>query len=231
MRVAARSSEPARRGTYAVLLAVVLLPFVLLTGCAHRGPPRGWLPVAGASPPDPFGGWIEVEEVRPGPDAMKPLWARAAHGMPGAPSPTWQYRATLRGELIAVSADSLHVLSDSGLVSLAWSAVRRARLTEYDAQHGAFGAWTVAGVLSSFSHGVFLILSIPSWLIFGGVSTGIQANQAQVDFPRSEPETMVRYARFPSGLPSGLDRRHLEGRRFDAKARLESPPAPGMPGS
>ena len=72
------------------------------------------------------------------------------------------------------------------------------------------GLWTLLGTLSTGSHGFFLILSAPVWILTGTVAAVNQSRQPVLTYPRQGWAGWRAYARFPQGLPPGLARAALD---------------------
>lgn len=156
---------------------------LLASACFQTTAPEGWLPTPAVAQREAHGGWIKVDYT---------LGAAVA---------------TVEGELIAASTDSLHVLTADSLATVATSAVTSATLTTYDARLNTLNAWSVLGAVSTASHGVGLLLSLPMWIIVGTTATASASKAPRV---QSADAALLRpYARFPQGLPPGLDRRAL----------------------
>ena len=130
-------------------------------------------------------------------------------------------RARLKGELVAVSADSLWVLADSALVSAPLASVFRARVKRHSLGGGAALIWGVVGgvvtgglltaACSSVADdcgGVFPAMVVP-WLLFVAISAPSMESSSRIDFRRSQWQELRAYARFPQGLPVNVDRRLL----------------------
>ena len=168
---------------------LVGLPFIALAmACAGNPAPRGWLAPAPDAISDPYGAWVNVD------------LASAEQG------------AALRGELIAVALDSIFVLTlDAEFHAIARADVTRARVAYYSSQHGQLAAWTIIGSLATLSHGFFLVFSFPVWAIGGSVTTGGQSRAPLADVGENKHswDAVTKYARFPQGLPSELDRGRL----------------------
>lgn len=128
------------------------------------------------------------------------------------------------GELLACDGDALYLRVHTDRTR--WVQLdRREWLTlEVDGSQNylAAGLWTGGGVLSTLSHGVFLILSAPVWGVAGGIATAAAG-------PRSEAlwacSMEVRsHARWPQGLPAEVRGRFV---RSDASLRVrEAGPVP-----
>ena len=167
---------------WAVVSSVCVLVFV--GGCFRTSAPKGWLPTAVDAQRDAYGGWIQVDfnmGVR---------------------------RNTVHGELIAATSDSVHVLTSDSLVAVPTGSVVAGTLTAYDAQHGTLRLWTVLGAVSTLSHGFVLVLSAPVWAIAGSLATASASKTPRVE--STDPLLLRMYARFPQGLPPGLDVRTLQ---------------------
>jgi hypothetical protein len=148
------------------------------TGCFYTTAPKGFLPTAQAAQQDAFGGWVRAELAD---------------------------NITMEGELLAVTADTLHLLtSASGWMALPLSQVRMATLTGYDMWLQPFIGWGVGGTLSALSHGFFLLFSMPLWII---TSSSAAASASRAPRIRSlDPAQLAPFARFPQGLPVDIDR-------------------------
>jgi hypothetical protein len=85
-------------------------------------------------------------------------------------------------------------------------------LTGYDSKASGLAAWSVLGTLSTASHGVGLVLTAPIWVIAGVASTAKQTRAGHLVYPRRTASAFGAYARFPQGLPAGIDRAALTGR-------------------
>ena len=168
--------------------AVILCLLVLVAGCARTTAPRGWLPDTLEVQSQAFGGWVEVTYFD-GPRKDE------AHG-----------------ELIAIDDQHVRVLTSVELVAIPRAAVSRVRLTSYRPEQRGVVGWTVLGTLSTLSHGIVLVLSAPAWILCGCVAGSVRSYEGQpsrVSLSRSDVEALRAYARFPNGLPEGLDPQSL----------------------
>jgi hypothetical protein len=160
-------------------------------------PPKKWLPHAEESQREAYGGWVRID------------------GRDG------DANVSYRGELIAVHPDSLYVLEGSGLQAIAMEDVDRAEVIGYDSGYrDAAGLATAGALFSLLTHGFFLVFSIPVWTGVGiGEFHGL-LNKARSRYPKKSREgghwkpalawgeelrEFAKYARFPQGLPPGLD--------------------------
>lgn len=168
---------------YTVTLIFILMIHVV--GCATTTAPRGWLPSPSVVQHEGFGGWISVEYT------------------------TGDLKSKADGELIAINSNQLFILTTQELVSIPTNSITRMKLTAYNAQSGRVAGWTILGTLSTLSHGAYLILSAPTWLIGGCIATSVKSHEPQVTHPPKSLEEFRAYARFPQGVPEGIDMQSL----------------------
>lgn len=153
-------------------------------GCVSTSAPDAWTASSEAMQRTTYGSWVDVR-----------------YGDPTAPD-------TVRGELIAATADSLFVLPlDGSFRAVARPTVNVLELTAYDANWGILAVWTTLGALSTASHGLLLPLSFPVWVIGGSAAASVQSRRPV--FTNPPLETLRRFARFPQGLPPGVPRNRL----------------------
>jgi hypothetical protein len=147
---------------------------VALAACTSNPDPRH--PTLAQMQRDGFGSWIILETTR----------------------------GEIRGELIACDGELVHVRADTvqRVVGVPKSAIERARVFEYESE-GGFGAWGGVGAASTISHGLFLLISLPAWMIVAGASAALEAGHVVIDYPDHDWPELARWARFPQGLPPG----------------------------
>ncbi len=163
---------------------------LLAMACAANPAPEGFLPTRVQAQTMAYGGWIEL--------------------MVDSANSRKQQR--VEGELLAVTADSVWVLSTQGARVIATGSVKEGRLTAYQSQTGAITGWTALGVLSTASNGVVLILTAPLWIITGTIA-GINESHAPVrDVPGQRWEDLAAFGRFPQGMPAGVALQSLKPR-------------------
>ena len=169
-----------------------LATLLCTAACFHTTAPSGWLPRAPDVARDAYGGWIDL--------------SLAAGGR-------------VLGELIAAHDDTVFVLSGGSLAAVANRDVVDGTLTAYDQPWGEIALWGGLGALATLSHGWWLIFTMPTWAISGTVAAasasraprGMAVDRA-MSVRRLDPTALRPYARFPQGLPAGLDRRSLRGK-------------------
>ena len=162
---------------------------ILAIACVRNPTPNLWLPTAAESQTQAFGGWATV------------TW-------PAKPKPP-----ALHGELIAVGPDRLWILADSGVQEVAKSAVESVVVDGYRQDVGpVVKAWTLGSVLA-ITNGYWSVFTIPIWAAAGSHALREAWSYARVQFPSQPWEAMSRYARFPQGLPAGVDLRAIQAKR------------------
>jgi hypothetical protein len=157
---------------------------LLAAACQANPAPKQWLPTPDQAPAWTHGGWIDV--------------VLRDSALRGAAS----FRA---GELLAVSPDSVWVLTEQGAVGVAAADAGRATVIGWDPETYLLTAWTLIGTVSTLSNGAFLLFTAPAWLIGGGLTTAAQSKRPVLRTDRNAWLELRLYARFPQGLPPGLD--------------------------
>lgn len=153
--------------------------------CAHNPAPRGWLPRPVEAQTSAYGGWIELTYREDG------------------------ARRHTEGELIAVTADSVWVLTGTQGAVISTSAIEQGKLAAYAAETGTMQTWALLGTLATISNGAFLVFTAPMWLIGGSLTVGSESRSAERKHPPLEWLGLAPYARFPQGMPEGVELRAL----------------------
>ena len=169
---------------------------VALAGCASSPAPQARSIEQAIT--DGHGGWIELTAA-------------------GSPA--------VHGELIAVEADAVRVLQLGQLIVVPRATITAARLWSWDPDAGDVAGWGVAGLLSTPSHGFFVVVSAPVWLIVTTVTAAVESRSSILAYPRASWTQIAVWARFPQGMPAGLRPGDLV--RQDRRA---APAPPGDPG-
>lgn len=174
---------------FVVMISCVIS--ILFFNCAKNTAPKRWLdrPVE-TKVSDAFGGWIEI-------------WDQAK-----------SKKQFARGELIAIGKDSLFLFTGDLFEVIPFSKISKAQITGYDSQHSSIGGWTFLGTVSTLLHGFVLVLSAPIWIISGSSMTASQSKKPVLKFPDKPLSEFSKYARFPQGLPEGLDRSKLKPKKI-----------------
>jgi hypothetical protein len=167
---------------FKVSIALLILS-LLAVGCAARYSPRGYLEEPRKTQKDTFGGWVRLKI------AEKDI-------------------RTISGELIALSSDSIFVANET-FHALALSNIKSARLEAYNSQAGHMGALVGLGTLLTVSNGIGLLFTAPMWILGGGTATIFQSYEPIIEYPEQELDRLQPFARYPQGLPPGIDRSRI----------------------
>jgi len=170
------------------------LSICLLTGCAATYAPSGWLPDTDKISSQAFGGWMTVVTL---PDTIESEERWLQYG----------------GEFIADDDINLYLLFDS-LYIIPKIEITKVTL-ELDQKTPAYGIWTLGGILSTASHGYYMIVTTPLWLISGISVTAGESARDRYETENPEPDfwTNVRkFARFPMGIPENIDLKNLRSK-------------------
>jgi len=149
----------------------------LCTACFRTTAPQGWLPTPREAQTDAYGGWIRVEELA---------------------------GSEVEGELLAATADTIHVLGDSVWVAVPVSQVKEATLTGYHVRIEPLVTSGILGSVSTVSHGFFAVLTLPTWIVTSTAGASSASRAPRVI--STSPSALNVFARFPQGLPADVDR-------------------------
>ena len=122
----------------------------------------------------------------------------------------------LKGELIAVGADSLWIRQDDGVRSMALGDLERVRVRHHGFTFGK--AMLIAGIgglvtgaamtaaCSSIEDGcgVVFVGMMGSWLAVGAIAGAASSGSAYRSLEPLSYEALQPYARYPQGLPPGV---------------------------
>jgi hypothetical protein len=151
---------------------------------------------------------------------IAPLGGRTVELQPAGP----RKGPAVRGELLAVGPERLWVLEPAGVRSVPFEEIDQARVRLHGLDGKKAGAWAVIGGLvtgvaltvacASEGHNggcgkAFAIAAVP-WALIGGPAAASLGRSSQLRVSRPELESLRPYARFPQGLPEGLDPTLLE---------------------
>lgn len=173
-----------------LIFGVIYVLLSLFCGCAVVNVPDQYLVEANEKTKDVYGSWINVELTEENNYKDKKV----------------------SGELIASSADSIFV-ADSLFQAIPIYRVKFARLVVYDSNKKAMIGYTLLGTLSTLSHGWFLGITAPLWIIFGSSSAAIRSREPIYDYPANSFETLSKFARFPQGLPPTVNRSLIRAKK------------------
>ena len=157
-----------------------------LIGCASTSAPSGWLPSPANSASDVYGGWATVE------------------------IDSADKRQDIQGELIAVEFDTMYVLSRRGLHAVPKKYILNAKVAYFEGDYSGISAWTLLGTISTISHGFYLLITAPLWIVTGSLTAASVSHNQVVEYPDHSWDELKMYSRFPQGLPASLDRQSLK---------------------
>jgi hypothetical protein len=148
-----------------------------VSACAPvpQAPPESRRPLAEVGR-SPFGAWASVDLVAPG-------------------------EPPVAGEVIAADAESLYLGAPHVLLRVPHRCARRATLEAFEPDRTLVAVWAIAGTLSTLSHGGFLVLSAPVWVITGAVALHSYGRAGR---PPADVPTLSAWSRFPQGMPASF---------------------------
>ncbi len=164
-----------------ILRLIAAASSVFLIGCAGTSAPIGWLPDAEEAQREGFGAWIDLRHTQ------------------------GNEKGRVMGELISVGSDSVYVLTQNGFLAIPKVLIKRTRITGFNSHHGTLALWTLMGTLSVGSHGYYLMLTAPVWIISGTIASASQSRAPIKEYPTDMWDDIRMYARFPQGLPKNIN--------------------------
>ncbi|CAN5918161.1 hypothetical protein BH11MYX3_BH11MYX3_09550 [soil metagenome] len=161
------------------------------------------------------------------PDPRQPsIQKMEREGLGGYIVVTTRQGEIVQGELISVESQVVRVLRlgrQQSLVIVPLTDVRTAELYHYESE-GGLGVWAALGTLSTISHGFFLVLSAPAWILTGSLAAGIESRHVINEYPDDDWPVFAKWARFPQGMPLGLDEEALLRPRAQRTTQPVAPP-------
>jgi hypothetical protein len=157
----------------------ILIFFILIfcASCASIRGPRKLIPDPEEVPENPRGCWIELETKVD----------------------------KISGEFIGLSEDNVYVeviKFGKKLYAVPRDEVKKAQIVVFYPDGTSYlGLWTLLGVLLSFTHGGYLLISIPIWSLFGISSIIGRSYEPVFSYSKKELDKMSIYARYPQGVP------------------------------
>ena len=159
---------------------------LLAAGCAGTPGPSGYLQPAQVTQHEAYGAWIDVDFK--------------------------DDRAELAGELVAVEPDTVFLLTSSGLHTIARASINAARVGTYDSEWANIVYWVTGATLMTASHGWYASITAPIWIIVGSI-TAAAVSRGPIEDVRGNDthrwNEVSKFARFPQGMPRGIDRTKL----------------------
>ena len=123
----------------------------------------------------------------------------------------------LSGELIAIQSDTVYILTETQLKSVTFNKIFEATLYIYNNQAGKYavatGSLYFPDILAAIANNMsgFLAIGVP-WILAGSIITlSIGNNDSNLlIYPgRNQIEDFKKFARFPQGLPPGIEKDKL----------------------
>lgn len=171
-------------------ILIILTILEMTAGCATKTAPKVWLVEPEKAQTQAFGFWTTVEYST---DSSLKL----AHG-----------------ELIAINKGKLYLLGYEGLIGIPTEKIHRVKIFLYKSKEQTIEYWALLGTLSTISHGYSLIFSAPVWIISGIICAIGESKSGVLEYPEHSWEEIRKYARFPQGIPEGIDLSSLKLRKY-----------------
>ena len=121
----------------------------------------------------------------------------------------------ISGELIAVQKDTFYIMSQTSLEVVPAKKITAATLYLFKNQASKYilatGLGLVPNIAGAIAHGMseFLAIGIP-FAIVGIVNASIEVHANELRFPKKNNlDEFGKFARFPQGMPSGVDVKSL----------------------
>ena len=145
-------------------------------------------------------------------------WLTKPEKVPVDPYGAWIEVTTttgsVQGEFIAAMEDTVFV-ADTSLKAIDRAGIKSARVVLYNSNDVAGGL--LGGPIMTISNGVFLVFTFPMWIIGGTIATVSRSYDPVYDYPSRSFEELQKYARFPRGLPPGIDRAALRMKKVEKR--------------
>ncbi len=120
-----------------------------------------------------------------------------------------------QGEFIGISDTTCLILEHTVVIRVPMDHISYASLRIHSNNYGAFFIWTALGAISSISNGPFLLITMPAWLIGGGIATSNEEKSGS--FTKDYPDALwwrkaANYSRFPQGIPKEVELSKLKSK-------------------
>lgn len=159
---------------------------LFMSHCQSVKAPKGAVPSRKGIATSAFGGWVSLSFL----DST---------------------RQTVEGEFIAVNNDTVYVMAGDKMDSFKTVDIRVARIILFSNDATGFGVWTALTSLGTISNGGFLIFTLPMTLVTGILTTVGESKRVNFfEYPTHDWEELSKYARFPQGIPPGVNVDHLK---------------------
>ncbi len=188
---------------------VFIASLLIGMGCKTTHAPDGYLKDPDQMDRNPNGGWAdvylhEIEKIDIPADSLP-------DAIRNDNKQEFKLENPYSGELIAVEPDTLFLNSEQQLIALPKSTVEEVDLQGYHSGYSTYVGSTILGVLSTISHGLFLVISAPLWILFGTGFASAQSRIPILEYPNKVTwNELHTYARFPQGIPEKLTSADLD---------------------
>lgn len=172
-----------------VKIGGLCLIMVWMVSCIATPGPKGWLPTPKEALSDAYGAWMIVEYS------------------------SESGKKTAEGEFIAVEKNKVYLLAGISLEEIPTHEVQHVTFATYKEERIA-SVWAVLGLLSTASHGYFAAASAPIWLLTGIFNAAAESTSGVTKSDAIAWEEIRKYARFPQGIPQGMDLRQLKHKPY-----------------
>jgi hypothetical protein len=175
------------------IVVMLIAVFAMCASCASMKAPSGTVPTRKGLEKEAYGAWMTLT-------------------LDGS---------VVSGELIAVDNDSIYVLPENGLQKFATSSVDTAKMVLYRPDTGKYIAWTAVTSVATIANGAFLVITFPITVITGVVTSSVEGDRINfLDRATASWEEMSKFARFPQGLPPGIDLGSLRPRKLSTPVKF-----------
>ena len=167
-------------------LGALIFLGLFMSHCQSVNAPSGSVPKRIGLATNAFGGWVSISFL----DST---------------------RQTVEGEFIAVSNDTVYVMVGDEIDPRNVADIRTARIILFNTETAAYGVWTALTSLGTISNGGFLIFTLPMTILTGVATTIGESKRINFfEYPTHDWKMLSRYARFPQGVPTGVNLYDLE---------------------
>jgi len=154
---------------------------LVLTACMQTPGPGGWVPTIEKAKYEVYGAWTVVN----------------------------QRESRNEGELIAAENSMIYLLTSEGLIQIPVSEITSLTIVPYKENKTA-ALVSILGFVSTLSHGGWLIISAPIWLISGILNARTESASGILNRDTININELKKFARFPQGIPAGIDIQSLK---------------------